>query len=56
MNDLRERAINYVLYCFLDMGAGAEDLSVERQKLAQDDGYLDMWASVTGFCENQLGE
>jgi len=51
MEDLRQKAINYVLGCFESMGANQQQLCTEQKRLSTDDGYLDQWAAITGFSD-----
>lgn len=39
----RENLVDKVVFCFGQMGASNKELKIERQRLMQDDPYLDSW-------------
>ena len=47
--NLKQQAITYVLQCFSDMGATAEQLKVEEQILTENEYLLDKWMTTTNF-------
>ena len=45
----REVLVDRIIDCFADMGGKPEQLATERQRLLQDDPYLESWQRSISF-------